>query len=236
MEKIGERLKKLRKEKGLTQQQLADELDLSKSAIVQYENNKRAPNFQAMSKLVAYFRVAPQYLSGETDARTRSMENYLISNEAMKETVIAMEDTELSRYIVSYQNGCHALLSSVLDEDLSSDDKVVEIRVLRDIVHMLDSFVTGSHYKQDLLYKDKQMDKESFDKYMDNNLFLRLAQLSILINQLNDKNKEKAYSRYLNDYNEIKNSHITVEDMISVSEEIIVGDINASLMQGIPNE
>lgn len=41
----GERIKKLRKEKGLTQQQLGEMLGVQKSAIAKYENG-RVPNLK----------------------------------------------------------------------------------------------------------------------------------------------------------------------------------------------
>ena len=50
---FGENLKKLRKEAGLTQEQLADGAGLSVITIRQYEKNRRVPNFVKM-KLLAH--------------------------------------------------------------------------------------------------------------------------------------------------------------------------------------
>lgn len=41
---FGERLKKLRKEKNWTQQQLANKIELSKTVISKYENGIQMPN------------------------------------------------------------------------------------------------------------------------------------------------------------------------------------------------
>ena len=61
----GERIKKLRKEKGLTQQQLGEMLGVQKSAIAKYENG-RVPNLkkETLSRLAEIFNVTPNYLLG----------------------------------------------------------------------------------------------------------------------------------------------------------------------------
>lgn len=52
---FSERLRALRKQKGLTQEQLSLETGLKKGAIVQYELDQREPNFEAVLKLREYF-------------------------------------------------------------------------------------------------------------------------------------------------------------------------------------
>ena len=42
---FSQRLRELRKERGLTQEELAKELELAKSSISMYENGKRKPSF-----------------------------------------------------------------------------------------------------------------------------------------------------------------------------------------------
>lgn len=66
---IGERLKELRLEKELTQQQLSEELNLSYKSIVNYENGYREPKTDVLYKLAQYFNVYPAYIRGETDER-----------------------------------------------------------------------------------------------------------------------------------------------------------------------
>ncbi|MBQ7504728.1 MAG: LexA family transcriptional regulator [Ruminococcus sp.] len=64
---IGAKLKELRKEKGITQQELAIQTGLSKSAIINYENDLREPNAKAMRALENYFCVSAEYLYGRTE-------------------------------------------------------------------------------------------------------------------------------------------------------------------------
>ena len=57
-------LKTLRKQHGLTQQQLADMLQVSKSRINMYERGEREPNFEMLHSLGEFFNVDMNYLLG----------------------------------------------------------------------------------------------------------------------------------------------------------------------------
>ena len=64
---FGNRLKELRKAKGLTQIEISKDINFSQSAITAYENGKREPNFEVLQKLATYFNVSTDYLLGKTD-------------------------------------------------------------------------------------------------------------------------------------------------------------------------
>lgn len=59
-----ERLIYLRKEYGLTQQELADRLGLAQSAIGMYETGKREPDHDTTAKIAKYFGVTTDYMLG----------------------------------------------------------------------------------------------------------------------------------------------------------------------------
>ncbi len=67
METIGKRLKELRKEKGLTQVQLAEELKIDKSTIAKYETDKIEPSISMLKAFVKYFKVSADYILCITD-------------------------------------------------------------------------------------------------------------------------------------------------------------------------
>ncbi len=48
---IGDNIKKIRKEKGYTQEQLAKKLGVSQQNLAQYENNKRNPKMETLQKI-----------------------------------------------------------------------------------------------------------------------------------------------------------------------------------------
>ncbi len=64
---FGKRLKLLRAEKGLTQVQLAEELNVDKSTIAKYETDKIEPSVNMVKTLAIYFRVSTDYLLGLED-------------------------------------------------------------------------------------------------------------------------------------------------------------------------
>lgn len=61
---FGERIKQLRKNKGYTQQQLADLLGVSASAIGMYEQGRREPDNATLSKLCTALDTTTDYLIG----------------------------------------------------------------------------------------------------------------------------------------------------------------------------
>ena len=60
-------LKKLRTEKGISQQQLANELDITQQSINKYENHKIEPEIFILQKMADYFETSIDYLVGYTD-------------------------------------------------------------------------------------------------------------------------------------------------------------------------
>ena len=76
---FGERFKELRLEKGLTQQELAEDFNkiyghtFSKPSISQYENGKRTPENQALKNFASYFNVSIDYLLGVSDIKNNNI-------------------------------------------------------------------------------------------------------------------------------------------------------------------
>lgn len=57
--------KHIREKSGLTQQQLADKLGISRSAIGMYEKGEREPNFETLELIADTFNVDMNYLLGK---------------------------------------------------------------------------------------------------------------------------------------------------------------------------
>lgn len=68
------RLKFLREQKGLTQEELASILNISRSALSLWEIGKREPNQETLRLFAEYFDVSVDYLLGRTD-NPRQVEN-----------------------------------------------------------------------------------------------------------------------------------------------------------------
>lgn len=67
---FGMRLKTLRKQAGLTQQQLAAQLGITKSVVSFYELQARSPSPEVLAKLAQIFHVSADYLLGLDNRET----------------------------------------------------------------------------------------------------------------------------------------------------------------------
>lgn len=97
MSTLGQRFKELRKERCLRQEDLLDQFNkkynykFTKSAISQYENNKRIPEIKALSDFAEFFGVSIDYLLGKSDIR-----NYDEIQNIIKSNYIPKEEFELN--------------------------------------------------------------------------------------------------------------------------------------------
>lgn len=72
MAKFNERLKLLRREAGLSQQDFAKQLGTSKSSINMYERGEREPGLETLEAIADYFNVDMDYLLGKSEHRSKS--------------------------------------------------------------------------------------------------------------------------------------------------------------------
>lgn len=59
---LGNRLKKLRATQNLSQQELAEKLNISRGTYAHYEINKRQPDYNTLKKISDFFNVSIDYL------------------------------------------------------------------------------------------------------------------------------------------------------------------------------
>ncbi|MGF9726960.1 helix-turn-helix domain-containing protein [Bacillus safensis] len=64
---FGKRITTLRKKAGLTQVELAKKLNVTRSALSQYELGTREPNYDLLLKIADFFEVTVDYLIGRSD-------------------------------------------------------------------------------------------------------------------------------------------------------------------------
>ncbi|NSW91330.1 MAG: helix-turn-helix transcriptional regulator [Firmicutes bacterium] len=64
---IGQRIRELRREHNLTQQQFAALFNLNDSTISLYENEKREPEYHTLVKIADHFNVTVDWLLGRVD-------------------------------------------------------------------------------------------------------------------------------------------------------------------------
>lgn len=66
---IGERLKTLRKEAGLSQKQVAETLKMSKPIVSQYESNQRTPSLGKLIRFSRFYNASLDYICENVDEK-----------------------------------------------------------------------------------------------------------------------------------------------------------------------
>ena len=66
---IPARLKQLRRERNITQTELASQIGVGRAAIANWETGTRTPRNDAVTALCRYFDVTPDYLCGRVETR-----------------------------------------------------------------------------------------------------------------------------------------------------------------------
>ncbi len=95
MDTLASRLKELRKEKGLTLEQIARDLSTTSMTISRYENGLREPKGDMLNSLANYFNVSIDYLFGRTSERySISKKEKLDVKKALDELLKDFEDNE----------------------------------------------------------------------------------------------------------------------------------------------
>lgn len=95
MAKFNERLKLLRREAGLSQQDFAKQLGTSKSSINMYERGEREPGLETLEAIADYFNVDMDYLLGKSEHRSKS---------AWLEGIDKSVDLDILRSQVKFEN------------------------------------------------------------------------------------------------------------------------------------
>ncbi|AMX82266.1 XRE family transcriptional regulator [Geobacillus subterraneus] len=109
MKNLGEMLKRLRKQQRWTQEQLAEQLNVSRSQISKWENGSLLPDIQSLEKLCRLFHVSADFLIGsevqrqevlrevkrlygttEINEKTLAAIDYLLQNQDMSEAMYTL--------------------------------------------------------------------------------------------------------------------------------------------------
>ncbi|HEX9063266.1 MAG TPA: helix-turn-helix transcriptional regulator [Clostridia bacterium] len=110
---FSERIKMLRKEKGLSQHSLGEEIDIPRTTISSWEYDNRPPDLFSAIKLAEFFKVSLDFISGLSDNRklecSRKIRDTLLitidSDASLRESIDKLlSSTDLKRLLVQVQN------------------------------------------------------------------------------------------------------------------------------------
>lgn len=69
MEIFAERIRELRIERGLTQEEVGEIIGVKRYSVYSYEKGRACPEMRSLVALAEYFDVSMDYLAGRTDKR-----------------------------------------------------------------------------------------------------------------------------------------------------------------------
>lgn len=87
-----ERIKKLRKQKQLTQQGLADIIESSRDTIANYENDRNKSTLAMLSLIADALDTTVEYLQGKTDTPTKTIDSNVNTGDENKKHVELSDD------------------------------------------------------------------------------------------------------------------------------------------------
>lgn len=86
--------KRIRERSGLTQQQMADKLGISRSAIGMYEKGEREPNFETLELIADTFNVDMNFLLGKKPTTEVIPDTYYLDKEAREAAQFLYENPD----------------------------------------------------------------------------------------------------------------------------------------------
>ena len=144
--KIGNRIKELRKSKGLTQKQLAEKVDVNAVTITRYENDDREPNLGTLQLIAETLNVTVNELLKDTDESKKMHQTIDFASKAAEEYLekISKDAFNGIKYLAVY--------ASLEDElsMLSNNDEVISL---------LDKLSIDLEYELYKIAKNKEVNK-----------------------------------------------------------------------------
>lgn len=145
-----EKLKQLRKEKNLSQVEMANILNVHQTAVSQWEQGRTTPDMQTLIKIADYFQVTVDYLLGKNSENIDSYNSLTVHEKQL-----------IKKYRLLDQHGQKAV-NSVLDVELERCSKTGNLDNLVEIPYVARSgergTVTKSQEEIDEILKDLKPD------------------------------------------------------------------------------
>ena len=98
MATMGERIKQLRKENGMTQTALAEALGVTKGTVSTCETNSRTPSFESLDSMSDIFKRSFDYIMGRSDDATPRVQ----SEQELENLALSQVEDDLTEYALKY--------------------------------------------------------------------------------------------------------------------------------------
>lgn len=176
---IGERIKELRREKGIKQSELAEALHISPSTIGMYEQNRRGIDSKTLISIAMYFQVSTDYLLGKKNR-----------NKLSTARIAFKKDVQLLSDFLGISESEYIDMETTEFQHI--DDRLEKLSAF----YRLDAnFLMGKDYKVTLPPSEWRVDLRedyySADQNLKECLLCRYGKLQYIENQSSDLNTTK---------------------------------------------
>ncbi len=110
------RIKELRERKGLSMEQLANNLSVTKSRVNMWENNGTVPRMNVLIEVAKFFGVTTDYLLGNDDEKNLSTDNRRLNS--LQRNLGKLSETELEKA----EGMLKAVFMDIFNDEDDNDD------------------------------------------------------------------------------------------------------------------
>lgn len=129
-ETFGQRLARLRKEKGLTQEDIANRISISPQAVSKWENDLSTPDIYVLSSLADILGVTVDELLGrDASEETKEEENKTVDSEVVDDDEKINDDGEKEEHVRFDENGIHVETGT---KSVNIDESGIHVRTNED--------------------------------------------------------------------------------------------------------
>ena len=154
-------LKKLRKDKGLTQQELAQEMETTKLTISNWENEKHTIKADKAQHLADYFGVSVGYLLGYSNNPKRYDDEIVMEPEERLTVVHSRERYDKEKQERMFKDFVTFFRDNII---FISDDEILSLFSMVQAVNLNNATPRGRQFT-DLIFSDNDESKQIIDDY-----------------------------------------------------------------------
>ena len=154
-------LKKLRKDKGLTQQELSQEMETTKLTISNWENEKHTIKADKAQQLADYFGVSVGYLLGYSNNPKRYDDEIVMEPEERLTVVHSRERYDKEKQERMFKDFVTFFRDNII---FISDDEILSLFSMVQAANLNNATPRGRHFT-DLIFSDNDESKQIIDDY-----------------------------------------------------------------------
>ncbi len=139
---MGKLIKESRKKRGMTQKQLADAIGVSTVTIQNYENNRREPNMETLSKIGAVLKVFFFKFSTEEENSKLYELSQVDSSHLFHVILKYMENTKNFKTQLEF-----SFLDEITEEDTKEDKNLITTTEITEIIDKMCDFMEFEIHK-----------------------------------------------------------------------------------------